>query len=55
MGELIDSNPMFPGENEIDQLFLIQKCLGPLTNQHNETFMKNPRFIGTKFPEMASL
>jgi serine/threonine protein kinase len=24
-GELIDGVPMFPGENEIDQLFLIQK------------------------------
>ena len=34
MGELIDGNPMFPGENELDQLFLIQKCLGPLTPDH---------------------
>ena len=23
MGELIDGQPMFPGENEIDQLYLI--------------------------------
>ena len=34
LGELIDGNPMFPGENELDQLFLIQKCLGPLTPEH---------------------
>lgn len=34
MGELIDGNPMFPGENELDQLFLIQKCLGPLAPEH---------------------
>ena len=23
MGELIDGNPMFPGENEIDQIYLV--------------------------------
>jgi cyclin-dependent kinase-like len=33
-GELIDGMPMFPGDNELDQLFLIQKCLGPLTPDH---------------------
>jgi cyclin-dependent kinase-like len=31
MGELIDGDPLFPGESEIDQLFLIRKMLGPLT------------------------
>lgn len=31
MAELIDGQPLFPGENEIDQLFLIQKTLGSLT------------------------
>lgn len=50
MGELIDGNPMFPGENELDQLFLIQKTLGRLTPDHEETFLKNPRFLGMKFP-----
>lgn len=54
-GELIDGNPMFPGENELDQLFLIQKCLGPLTPDHYETFLKNPRFLGMKFPEINNL
>ena len=34
MAELIDGNPLFPGENEFDQLFLIQKCLGNLTSDH---------------------
>lgn len=29
--ELTDGNPLFPGENEVDQLYLIQKLLGPLT------------------------
>lgn len=31
MAELIDGNPLFPGDNEIDQLYKIQKCLGELT------------------------
>jgi cyclin-dependent kinase-like len=55
LGEIIDGNPMFPGENELDQLFLIQKCLGPLTPDHYETFLKNQRFLGMKFPEIHTL
>jgi len=30
MGELIDSQPLFPGDNEIDQLYKIQSVLGNL-------------------------
>jgi len=52
LGELTDGEPLFPGENEIDQLFVIQKILGPLTPDQIESFQKNPRFIGMKFPEM---
>lgn len=53
MGEMIDGQPLFPGENEIDQLYLIQKVLGPLTPDQKESFQKNPRFLGTKFPEIT--
>lgn len=28
MGELIDGQPLFPGDSDIDQLFVIQKLLG---------------------------
>ncbi|CDW72938.1 protein kinase domain containing protein [Stylonychia lemnae] len=52
MGELSDGQPMFPGESEIDQLYLIQKVVGPLTLEQQECFNKNPRFIGLKFPEI---
>jgi cyclin-dependent kinase-like len=52
LGELTDGQPLFPGESEIDQLFLIQKTLGPMTPEHMEMFQKNPRFIGMKFPDM---
>jgi len=31
MGELLDGEPLFPGESEIDQLYCIQKIMGPLT------------------------
>ncbi|CAD8145385.1 unnamed protein product [Paramecium pentaurelia] len=51
--ELTDGNPLFPGENEMDQLYLIQKMLGPLTPSQQETFSKNPRFLGMKFPEIS--
>jgi cyclin-dependent kinase-like len=29
-GELIDGNPLYPGEDDFDQLYLIQKSLGHL-------------------------
>lgn len=28
MGELVDGDPLFPGDNEIDQLYKIQKVVG---------------------------
>ena len=31
MGELADGQPLFPGDSEMDQLFLVQKVLGALT------------------------
>ena len=53
MGEISDGQPLFPGESEIDQLFIVQKIIGPLTNDHLELFMSNPRFAGLKFPDMS--
>lgn len=53
MAEMIDSQPLFPGESEIDQLYLIQKTLSSLTSNQQEIFQKNPRFIGLKFPEIT--
>jgi len=53
LGEITDGQPLFPGESEIDQLFVIQKVLGPLTADQMELCQKNPRFIGVKFPEVT--
>lgn len=55
MAELIDGNPLFPGDNEIDQLYKIQKCLGELTQDHFKTFSNNKRFVGIKFPKIQTL
>lgn len=53
MGELIDGQPLFPGESEIDQLYIIQNIVGPLTPEQHEQFVKNPRFLGYKFPNIT--
>ncbi|XP_059151470.1 cyclin-dependent kinase-like 5 isoform X2 [Physella acuta] len=50
MGELADGQALFPGDSEIDQLFVIQKILGPLPEDQMKIFLKNPRFHGLKFP-----
>ena len=52
-GELIDGQPLFPGESEIDQMYIIQKVLGSLTPEQHEMFLRNPRFLGLKFPDMS--
>lgn len=52
MGELVEGQPVFPGESEIDQLYLIQKVLGPLPKRHMDLFATNPRFSGMKMPEV---
>jgi len=53
MGELIDKQPLFPGESEIDQIYIIQNVIGPLTPEQHELFTKNPRFLGYKFPDLS--
>lgn len=32
---------------------MTQKLLGPLTPDQKEMFIKNPRFVGLKFPEIS--
>ena len=53
MGEITDGQPMFPGESEVDQLYIVQKIIGPLIPDHMDLFMTNPRFAGLKFPDMS--
>ena len=44
MGELMDGQPLFPGDSEVDQLFVIQKVLGPLPDFLQEEFNRNTRY-----------
>uniref|UniRef100_A0A8C1JH81 Cyclin-dependent kinase-like 5 n=1 Tax=Cyprinus carpio TaxID=7962 RepID=A0A8C1JH81_CYPCA len=53
LGELSDGQPLFPGESEIDQLFTIQKVLGPLPPEQMKLFYNNPRFAGLRFPSVS--
>ncbi|KAJ9523397.1 hypothetical protein QJQ45_005300 [Haematococcus lacustris] len=53
MSELVDGQPLFPGESDIDQLYIIQRLLGGLTEEQHALFLRNPRFAGLKFPDMT--
>ena len=46
MGELADGNPMFPGENETDQINCIIKVLGNLPDELVNMFYDNPIYDG---------
>lgn len=51
MVELIDGQPLFPGESETDQLTLIQRIIDPLTMEQREAFNRHSRF-NMKFKEV---
>lgn len=53
MGELTDGDPLFPGDNEVDQLIVIQKVIGKLPDEQYEQFSKNPHYSGYKLPEIS--
>eukprot|EP00955_Chlamydomonas_euryale_P011183 120778-Chlamydomonas_euryale.AAC.2 len=53
MAELVDGQPLFPGESDIDQLYVIQRLVGQLTQEQQTLFLRNPRFAGLKFPDMS--
>ena len=44
MGELIDGNPIFPGDDEYDQLNYIIKIIGNLPEKFVQLFYENPIF-----------
>lgn len=55
MGELSDGQPLFPGDSEVDQLYTIQRVLGPLPKDQLSMFYSNPRFAGLKVSAMLAL
>ena len=42
VGELIDGDPVFPGDSDVDQLDRIQSLLGPVIPEHLEQWRSNP-------------
>jgi cyclin-dependent kinase-like len=52
MGEITDAKAMFPSENELEQLYMIQKLLGNLPQNMLEMFSSNPRFSGYKLDQV---
>ncbi|KAL8271153.1 hypothetical protein Esti_004921 [Eimeria stiedai] len=52
MGELIDQQPLFPGDSDIDQLYRIQLVLGPITGEQLRALSASPRYAHVKFPPL---
>ena len=53
MGELADGNPIFPGENETDQINCIIKVLGNLPDELVDMFYKNPIYDGKELLKVS--
>lgn len=53
MAEMIDGQAVFPGESELDQIFMIQKLLGNFTPQQQEVFRKNKRFANETLRDIS--
>ena len=52
MGELSDGEPLFPGDDEIDQIYQIEKILGNFSKEQMNIFYNNPNFKGKDFPNV---
>ena len=50
IGELVDGQPMFPGDDEVDQIHLITKAVGKLTSKQVTHFEDNPKFAKAVIP-----
>jgi len=55
MGELADGNPMFPGENETDQINCIIKVLGNLPDELVDMFYRNPIYEGKELIHVSKV
>ncbi|KAK9806137.1 hypothetical protein WJX72_002864 [[Myrmecia] bisecta] len=48
--EMYTGAPLFPGESDLDQLWLIMKCLGALSPKHTEAMRRSNLFEGMRMP-----
>jgi len=53
--EMLTGDPLFPGDSDIDQLYLIIKCFGNLCPRHREIFQRNPLFAGMRLPDVRDV
>lgn len=49
--EMMAGDPLFPGDSDIDQLFLIMKVMGRLSQRHQQLMVRNPMYRGLKRSE----
>jgi len=54
MGEMIDGQPMFPGDDMLDQLFQIINVVGPFDEHLTKKFYENPILKNLRFPDTSS-
>lgn len=50
MGELVDGQPLFPGDSDLDQLYRIVQMIGPLPEKQMGLFRANPSNEGIEIP-----
>jgi cyclin-dependent kinase-like len=46
--EIKKKNKLLAGESDIDQIYRIQKCLGPLPPKYTEAMKTSPKFANVK-------
>ncbi|KAG1695329.1 Cyclin-dependent kinase-like 2 [Nymphon striatum] len=52
--EMLSGEPLFPGESDIDQIYLVIRCLGLFIHKHQEFIDKNPMLMGLKLTQPST-
>ncbi|XP_063231843.1 cyclin-dependent kinase-like 1 isoform X2 [Bacillus rossius redtenbacheri] len=52
--ELVQGQALFPGKSDVDQLYLIRKCLGELSSRQLSIFRSNEFFLGVTLQDPGS-
>ncbi|KAM4667326.1 cyclin-dependent kinase-like 1 isoform 1-T1 [Amazona ochrocephala] len=53
--ELLSGVPLWPGQSDVDQLYLIRRTLGDLIPRHQQVFSTNQFFSGIRIPDPESM
>uniref|UniRef100_A0A915ENP8 Protein kinase domain-containing protein n=1 Tax=Ditylenchus dipsaci TaxID=166011 RepID=A0A915ENP8_9BILA len=49
--EMVTGEALWPGRSDVDQLYLIKRTMGDITNRHLQVFRSNQFFRGVSIPE----